>query len=152
MAYSGKEKTETFDLICERIAEGESLRSVLRSENMPTAKTFYEWIDSDPEMVKQYARATELRAEVLFEDALNIADSVGQDIIEQPDGTLATNHNVINRDRLRIDTRKWFLSKIMPKKYGDKLELDNKHSGELTINDKIITTLTPEQLKESLKK
>lgn len=152
MAYSEKEKTETFDLICERIAEGESLRSVLRSENMPTAKTFYEWIDSNPEMVKQYARATELRAEVLFEDALNIADATEHDIIQLEDGKEVVNHNIINRDRLRIDTRKWFLAKIMPKKYGEKLELDNKLSGELIINDKIVTTLTPEQLKESLKK
>lgn len=130
MAYSGKEIETLFDEICERISEGEALSKVLKSENMPSRNTFYQWLIKDEMLQDKYARATELRAELMFEDIINISDSVGQDMIEQPDGTLVTNHNIINRDRLRIDSRKWALSKMMPKKYGDKLDIDHTTKGK----------------------
>jgi hypothetical protein len=39
-----------------------------------------------------------------------------------------TDHEVINRSRLRVDTRKWYASKVLPKKYGDSSTL--KHSDQ----------------------
>ena len=127
--YSESQKTEIIAEICERISKGESLRSVLRSENMPALPTFFEWIDNNKDFANQYARATELRAETIFEDILNISDSTDNDIIELPDGSEVTNHHVINRDRLRVDSRKWMLSKMMPKKYGEKLDIDHTTKG-----------------------
>jgi len=129
MAYTEEQKTSILNTICENIESGLSLRKALLLDNMPDATTFYAWIDEDEEKSKQYARATQLRAELIFEDILYIADDTSRDTktvdldgvkIEQ------VNHEVINRSRLRVDARKWMLSKMMPKKYGDKLDVTSK--------------------------
>jgi len=121
MAYSKKQIEETFNYICNKIqTEAMSLRSVLREDNMPVAETFYKWLDADEAKTKQYARATETRADLIFEDILIISDKQGEDVYTDEDGVEHTNHNVINRSRLMVDSRKWMLGKMQPKKYGDK--------------------------------
>lgn len=128
MSYSEQRKKEIVDFVCNEIAEGKSLRSVLsNNDNMPGRNTFLSWIDNDQEKLNQYARAMETRAENIFEDILKIADSQEGDMIEV-DGIKIVNHDVIQRARLRVDSRKWMLGKMMPKKYGDKLDLTS--SGE----------------------
>jgi len=129
MAYSEVEKTRAFTIICSRIEMGEALRNVLKGENMPSPATFYLWLDSDEIKLKQYARATELRAEAIFEDMLDIADETSNDTIFSETGE-KPNSEWINRSRLRVDTRKWIVSKLNPKKYGDKLDLDHTSKGE----------------------
>jgi hypothetical protein len=131
MAYSEANKIEIINTICESICNGNSLRDSLRG--LIAAVTFYEWIDADQNKAKQYARACEIRAEKEFEEILKIADAAADDIILDDEGNEITNHNVIQRDRLRVDARKWRLSKMQPKKYGDRLETDNTHSGEIKI-------------------
>lgn len=137
MAYSEKQKKQLLDEICQRIIEGEAVRNILRDKHMPTYANFYKWIQKDPDKEKQYARAKEVYAEKVFDEITLIADGTGDDILIDEDGKEQVNHNVIQRDRLRIDARKWALSKMLPKKYGDKLELDNQHSGEIKITRNI---------------
>lgn len=125
MAYSEEDINNTFGLICHKIAiEGMALRNVLKLKNMPSGETFYKWINEDKLKTKQYARACDDRADKIFEDILNIADSVGNDVILDKDGKEVTNYNIIQRDRLRVDSRKWILSKLNPKKYSDKIQVD----------------------------
>ena len=134
MAYSEKRKQEILDFICDEIAEGKSLRSILSTNyDMPAKKTFFEWMKLDKIKSDQYARAMELRQENIFEDILSIADNQEDDVLLNNDGDEIINHNVIQRARLRVDARKWMLGKMNPKKYGDKLETDNKHSGTIEI-------------------
>ena len=125
-AYSDTEKQRIFDDICELIISGKSLRYAVTRVGIP-AKTFFVWIRDDDVKSKQYAQATIERAELMFEDMLDIADDSTNDFIEQDlgDGVINTkvNNENIQRSRLRVDTRKWALSKLMPKKYGDKLDL-----------------------------
>jgi len=126
------EKEKLFNEIIQDISErGMSLFASLK--NRLSSKTFYEYLDESEDRIKKYARATDLRTERMAEDTLNIADSVGDDVIEI-DGKMVINNNVINRDRLRVDTRKWLMSKMNPKKYGDKIEVDTnqKHVIEYT--------------------
>lgn len=132
MKYSEEKKTEFVNEICRRIALGESLRSVLRSDNMIDAVTFYEWIDANEKFGKQYARATELRAESMFDEIDEIANHTDED------HTPFTGGNVVQRDKLRIDAIKWKLAKMMPKKYGDAVKVE--HDGTLQI------TVKPPQL------
>lgn len=118
-----KEKEKLFNEIIEDISEnGTSLYSALK--NRMSSQTFYNYIDSNEIRSKKYARATELRAELMAEETLNICDAIENDVILTQDGKEVINYNVINRDRLRVDTRKWLLSKLYPKKYGDKIEVD----------------------------
>ena len=126
MAYSEKEVTEVFNTICDELEKGFSLRSILRRENMPSSRTFFKWIDDDNEKVKQYERSLELRSEMLFDEIIEIADKQGEDIGEDENGNKVVNHNIVQRNRLQIDARKWALSKMFPKKFGDK----TIHSGD----------------------
>lgn len=126
MAYSSERIEKLFIEICDYIEEGKALRTILRDKDMPSSKTFYEWLDSDKEKVKLYARATEIRAENIFEDMIEIADDGTNDFMTITKGDLQYNvedKEVTSRSRLRLDTRKWILSKLQPKKYGDKLDV-----------------------------
>lgn len=126
MAYSQKEIDETFTLICNELKKGRSLRSVLKDNDMPNSETFYKWVDSSEAKTKQYARACEERADAIFEEMIDIADDGSNDLMTVVKGDKkyeTENREVTNRSRLRVDTRKWMLSKMMPKKYGDKLDV-----------------------------
>lgn len=109
--------------ICGRIARGESVRSITRDEQMPGLSTIYLWLNKHPKFVEQYTRAKEDSADALADDILHIADNDGD----------------VQRDRLRVDARKWIASKLKPKKYGERLthsgDEDNpiKHVGEIRI-------------------
>lgn len=103
--------------------KGLSLRKFTEKEDSPSMPVILEWLSKDKEFSMQYARACEARAEKIADEILNICDSTEDDIIYDENNNLITNHNVIQRDRLRVDTRKWLLSKLFPKKYGDKIDV-----------------------------
>lgn len=117
---------ELSDRVCQRIAEGYSMRTVCASEDMPGLTTVFKWLREKPEFAKQYARATEERTEAMSEDILDIADDGSNDLMTIQKGNHSyeiENKEVTNRSRLRVDTRKWLMSKMKPKKYGDKLDM-----------------------------
>ena len=119
MAYSQEQIDSIFAIVCKRIEEGEAVRNILKDKDMPSTSTFFMWLDSDDSKSKQYARAKEVYADKMFDDLVLIADSTSNDVYQNEKGEDQVNHDVIQRDRLRIDTRKWTLSKLNPKKYGD---------------------------------
>lgn len=108
--------------VCEGIIKGLSLRKSLIENNKISRSTFFQWIREDENLLNHYARACEERQELIFEDILNISDDNGQDTRITEEGIELTNHDVIQRARLRVDARKWALGKMNPKKYGDKVE------------------------------
>jgi hypothetical protein len=77
----------------------------------------------------------ELRQEKIFEEILEIADTPKEGIKkkETDKGVEITTGDMIQHRRLQVDARKWMLGKMNPKKYGDKLETDNNHSGKIEI-------------------
>ena len=143
MAYSDKEKTDIVNDICDSVSNGIATRNAILKNKIPF-KTFYEWIDADGIKSKQYTRATELRAELMADELMTISDSTADDIIIDERGNEIINHNVIQRDKLRIDTRKWLMSKMMPKKYGENKSLDLTTLGE-KITQPPITWAAPEK-------
>lgn len=121
-------KQTTFNSIIERVSQGESIRSILDKadrKEYPSNRVFLEWVAENDIFSKQYTRAMEERTDKLFEELLIIADDQENDVTVKPDGTEYVNHNIINRNKLQIDTRKWVLSRMNPKKYGDKVENTN---------------------------
>ena len=94
------------DTICERLADGESLRSICRDDEMPAKSTVFKWLGLIPAFADQYARARETQADSLADDIVDIAD----------DKKLEPNDK-----RVRIDARKWLAGKLRPKAYGDKV-------------------------------
>lgn len=126
-----KDKEDVFNQVIDLIKQGNSLSAVFRDHKWPVHRTtFTSWLD-DKDKANKYARACSIRADIMFEEILQIADKQGEDVIVK-DGVEQVNHNVINRNRLQIDSRKWILAKMNPKKYGEKLDID--HSGELKIH------------------
>ncbi len=133
MAYSTEQKEKILDSIFIKIENGLSARKAVVEAGIST-KTFWSWIDKDEEKVKQYARACESRAEALLDEMMDIVDDtssdyVGMDIGEGEASEIVLekkpNYELIQRSRLRYDARKWLVSKLNPKKYGDKQILSN---------------------------
>ena len=120
-----KNQQKQFNMVCERIAGGESLRTICKDKDLPTARGVLKWLNADGNdaAVQQYAQAREEQADHYAEEIITIADT-------ETDAAIA---------RVRVDARKWVASKLKPKRYGDKI--DHKHSGSLTIgirrNDRV---------------
>lgn len=117
---------ELADLICARIADGESLRTICRAEDLPCKTTIFMWLRKYPEFLNQYTRAKEESADALVEEMLDIADDAQNDWMEKlgGDGDVTAyqlNGEHVQRSRVRIETRKWIASKLKPKKYGEKV-------------------------------
>lgn len=104
--------------ICDRMADGESLVSICREDAMPDRRTVYRWLDAHEEFRHKYARAVELRVEHWGDEILDIVDESGFDATVV-DGRAVIDGEAIGRARLRMDARKWLMSKLLPKKYGD---------------------------------
>lgn len=109
--------------ICDRLSSGRSLRSITQDEDMPVISTVFLWLSKHEEFSKQYARAREAQADAMLEEILVIADDGTGDSWVDDEGVERVNQDVIGRSRLRVDARKWAMSKMAPRKYGDKLEL-----------------------------
>jgi len=127
MARPSSFTQEMADLICKRLADGESLRSICANDGFPAASTVFKWLSEKQPFSEQYARAREAQADHLAEQILQIADDGSNDTYPTDDGQ-AVNHDVIARSRLRVDARKWLASKMAPKKYGDKVT--QEHTGK----------------------
>lgn len=140
--------SEIAQVVCMRIAEGESLRMVCRDEAMPDKSTVLRWLGRHEEFRAQYAQAKELGIEAIAEELFEIADDGTNDWMELTDSEgnaygYKANGEHIQRSKLRIDTRKWYLSKIVPKKYGDKQQVE--HSGQINHAD-----MTEEELERRI--
>ena len=111
---------EIAKVICMRLGNGESLRQICASPGMPGKTSIMRWLEANLEFRDQYARARELQAEHWAEEIIEIADDSKNDFVER-DGRDALNAENINRSRLRVDTRKWLMARLAPKKYGDRV-------------------------------
>lgn len=95
-------------------------------DSFPSARTVWRWMEENAEFRQQYARAKERQADFMADEILDISDDGLNDYVTLglgDEAKLVVNHDHIQRSRLRVDSRKWLMSKLAPKKYGDKLEL-----------------------------
>lgn len=116
------------DVICTRIAEGQSLREIVKTEGMPDRTTVYDWLIRDENFAHQYTRAREEQAETLADEIIAIADEQPEivAVIDKKTGALI-EHKLdgayLQWQKNRIDARKWTAMKLKPKKYGDRLQV-----------------------------
>ena len=107
--------------ICERIANGESLRFICADAHMPALNTVRRWLADDRYAAfrSHYARAREDQADFYADEIVEIADT----------------EEDAQRARVRIDARKWKASKLVPKKYGDRqmVDMDLNVSGDVVL-------------------
>ena len=108
--------------ICQRLAAGESLRAICRDLHMPNESNVRQWaLDDVNGFGAQYAQAREAGYHAMAEDILEIADETKHDTVHTEQGERADSE-WIARSKLRVDARKWLLSKMLPKVFGDKIE------------------------------
>jgi len=100
------------DQILEYVGEGQSIRTICAKPDMPAKATVFKWLATFPPFADQYARAREACVERWAEEIVELADAP----IE------AMDNAAVQRARLRVDTRKWLMSKLAPRKYGDRVE------------------------------
>jgi hypothetical protein len=118
--YSDEQKEIMFNHVIKSIESGLSLRAALIQTKV--SRTIFESVLNTSEDKKaQYARARDERADRIFEEILEIADESNKDTLITDNG-ITINSEFVQRSRLRIDARKWYLSKMLPKKFGDKVE------------------------------
>ena len=118
MAYN----QQIADAVCERLAAGESLRKACDAEGAK-APTILLWANEYEAFAEQYAQARARGYLLLADELVEIADDSKNDSYTDENGNVRVDQEVVARSRLRLDTRKWMLSKMLPKVYGDKLEL-----------------------------
>jgi len=134
MAKPGRPSGYTFELghlICRRLLEGETLRAICQGHDMPADSTVRLWVlDNVEGFAEQYARARMVGYHTMADDIIEIADN--------PE----TDAAAVNRDRLKVDARKWLLSKALPKIYGDRVtaEVTGKDGGPLQVDDSPLET------------
>ena len=113
---------EVADKVCLRLCEVASLKRVCEEEGMPPESTVRLWaLDDVDGFAARYTRARQIGYEGLADETLDIAD----------------NSTDANLARLRVDTRKWLLSKVLPKVYGDRIALD--HGGKIATGAEDMT-------------
>lgn len=125
---------EVADVICARLAEGESLLSICRDEGMPSYATVKRWEIEDEEFRANSTRAREIGCHALADECLEIADKKDGDFVNGDDGPTYVPE-AVQRSKLRIETRLRLLGKWLPRVYGDKLqtELTGANGGPVQI-------------------
>lgn len=128
------------DAICAEIAtSSKSIRTICKAKGMPHAATVMRWLRTNEVFREQYTRAKEEQADYLAEEMLEIADD------DQDDEKAFVGSNHIQRDKLKVETRKWIAAKLKPKKYGDKIDMTSGGEKLPPIN---LSALPTEVLKE----
>jgi hypothetical protein len=153
-------KQETADAICERLALGESLRAICAAPDMPCLTAVFKWLATFPDFATQYARAREEQAEFYAGEIVEISDEEVTTIrrgkhqpdAEDPDEEVEIVYDsaAVARNRLRVDARKWYASKLAPKKYGDKVtqEVTGPDGGPVNM---LLGVATSEELKKHIR-
>jgi len=108
---------ELADEICNRLATGETLRTIIQEPHMPDRATIYRWMEIHESFRDNYTHAKSQQADHYFEQII--------------DESFSSHDAQIGR--LRMDALKWVASKMQPKKYGDKLEIETKGDSAISI-------------------
>jgi hypothetical protein len=114
--------TEQFEAILTEMSNGQSARAACVAAGV-TNGTLYRALDADPELAERYAQARTRGHDRMADEMLDIADAREGDVIVDEDGRRIIDNEAVQRAKLRVDTRKWLLSKMAPKKYGERTTL-----------------------------
>lgn len=136
-------------VILERLAAGESLLAICRDlkredPNAPSDAAVRRWALADTNgFASEYARARDLGLDAMAEHAMHLAHTPmpAEKTVEKigggkDGGTVYETHTIdaVDRSRLAVDTTKWYVSKLAPKRYGDRLDIGNADGEAFKIN------------------
>ena len=124
-------RVEVLRDICVHLEKGLSLwKSCAAVSDSPTPGTVLDWVEKDPALAEQYAHARSVGYRLLADEIIAISDETEVEArYQNEDIKLALDATAVARNRLRVDTRKWMLSKMLPKIYGDKVTQEHVGAG-----------------------
>lgn len=134
MAHPGGRPTKYTDElaneICQKLSTSYKGLRILCRENphWPVRETIYAWTISNEEFSNRYIKAKEKQMDWLAEEAIDIAFDNSNDSYIDQNGNRKCDNEYVNRSRLKVDTIKWYTSKLKPKKYGDTSKKDDENS------------------------
>jgi hypothetical protein len=114
------------DEICTALSAGKSLNAICKAEGMPSEHAVRAWAMDDREgFAAKYARARDLGLDCIAQEIIDIADTpkTGTKTVSKATGIEITEGDMVEHRRLQIESRKWYLSKLAPKRYGEKLAI-----------------------------
>ena len=126
-----RNREQLADAILARLEEGQFLSVICRAAGMPDRATFHRWLDDDESLRNRYARSREAGYALMAEGTIEIADGTGPDY---------------NRDRLRVDARKWYLAHMHPEQWGHRQRLEHTGRGGRPIEVGGANGLTDDEL------
>jgi len=121
------DRAAVMEVVCERIAGGESVRQICEGSDMPDRRQINRWIWADPALRAQYLDACRARTYFYNEEIIEIADECRKGIKtvvkETANGTFTetTEIDLVERARLQIDTRKWVMARMNRVDFGEKV-------------------------------
>jgi hypothetical protein len=120
-----EERAKISESVLEGMRNGLSAYKACKAAGVPQS-TFCSWVNDDANLAEQYAHAREDLIERMAEEVLHLSD---QEVPETGDGK--KDWQAVQKHRLQVDSRKWLLSKLAPKKYGEKLEVSGDAASPL---------------------
>lgn len=137
--------TELGKRLCNELIKPRTLLEISKEDWAPTRSTIYLWLLDNKEFSDMYAIARALQADALVDEILLISDDSRYDWVERngkdEDTFVVGDHEHMNRSRLRVDSRKWFAAKVLPKRYGEKAE-ESTSEGNKETKSEIISAIT----------
>jgi hypothetical protein len=135
---------EQFALVCERMAEGETLSAICKEADTPSRATFLRWVKNDTGRTKAYQLARQAQADFYFDQIKDLAFDSSNDTVVNERGTAVCNHEWVARTRVKVDSLKWIASKLDPVKFGDRMpeaiaakEMDAEQQQQIADQNKI---------------
>ncbi len=111
--------------VIDGLESGLSLRATCKRRGTPSVKSVLQRVTREREgFGERYAQAREIGLLQMEEEMLQMADGTEA---QETDPKLANAQ--VQRDRLRIETRKWVMSKMRPDRYGDRVALAGDSRG-----------------------
>lgn len=131
--FSDEEKESIITEICNRVINEKTSFNIAVEESQINYATFFNWMVKSDKLKELYNYAREVRADVLFEEIVTIADTPidGEKTKISEKGIEIIKGDMTEHRKLQIDARKWVVAKMQPKKYGDRI--DQNISGSLSI-------------------
>lgn len=131
--------------ICERLAHGETLNAICKDEHLPNKSAVLNWVlDQSLGFADQYRRARDLQLEWWADATVDIADDGTNDWVEKRakngEIQIVLDREHVSRSELRVNTRKWLLSKLKPERYGERVEVHTHKHKPVSAEPAAVTT------------
>lgn len=148
--YTPESRAEIMAAVCELLKEGNSLNTAVKLSGLDVRpNAILDWAQAYPALGEQYASARTKGYAALADEIMEISDETSVAArYNEDEVTLVLDATAVARNRLRVDTRKWLLSKMLPKQFGDKVTqaLTGPDGGPIQAVNMELRNLSPEEL------